>query len=113
MIRNPSEVIKTNLQIGKIKGSTYNAVSEIYAKSGISGFYVGYLSLIMREIPFSSIQYPFYEFLKGMAISFESNRNNISKDKVILGGIQLALIGSVAGSFSGFIVTPLDVLKTR
>ena len=106
-------MIKTNLQIGKIKGSTLSAVSEIYKQSGISGFYVGYFSLIMREIPFSSIQYPFYEFLKGLAVSFESSRNKIAKEKVVIGGIQLALIGSVAGSFSGLVVTPLDVLKTR
>ena len=67
----------------------------------------------MREIPFSSIQYPFYEFLKSLAVSFESSRQNIPKEKVILGGFQVAVIGSVAGSFSGLVVTPLDVLKTR
>jgi len=32
---------------------------------------------------------------------------------VVLGGVRLALNGSVAGSISGFIVTPFDVLKTR
>ena len=30
-----------------------------------------------------------------------------------LGGITMSVLGSIAGAFSGFVVTPLDVLKTR
>lgn len=30
----------------------------------ILGFYAGFLSLLLREIPFSSIQFPIYEFMK-------------------------------------------------
>lgn len=88
-------------------------MTEIYKHKGISGFYTGYFSLIMREIPFSSIQFPFYEILKLFQIKYESKKQNLPEDKIILGGIQLAISGSIAGSISGFIVTPFDVLKTR
>ena len=30
----------------------------------IIGFYAGYFSLILREIPFSCIQFPIYEYMK-------------------------------------------------
>jgi len=70
MIRNPFEVIKQNLQIGKHNGSINKAVSDIYSKKGIKGFYVGYSSLLLRELPFSSIQFPFYEALKLMQIKY-------------------------------------------
>jgi len=89
------------------------AIKEIFAAKGLGGFYKGYLSLIMREIPFSSIQYPFYEGLKMLMVSFESKRLKVPVDKVVLGGFTMACIGSFAGSFSGLVVTPLDVLKTR
>ena len=55
LIRNPSEVVKQNLQIGKHSGSMKTAILEIYKYQGIKGFYAGYGSLIMREIPFSAI----------------------------------------------------------
>lgn len=67
----------------------------------------------MREIPFSSIQFPFYEMLKLIQIKIASKKQNIDEKNVKLESIQLALTGSVAGSFAGFIVTPFDVIKTR
>ena len=89
------------------------AIKEVYRHQGIKGFYTGYLSLIMREIPFSSIQMPFYEMLKLTAIKFTAKKNGIAESEVKLGGLQLAMMGSIAGSFYGGFVTPFDVLKTR
>jgi solute carrier family 25 S-adenosylmethionine transporter 26 len=63
LIRNPFEVIKQNLQVGKYH-SNLEACYDIFKHKGIGGFYQGYFTLIMREIPFSSIQFPFYEILK-------------------------------------------------
>lgn len=63
LVRNPFEVIKQNLQVGKYKNMLECAV-DIFKHKSIGGFYAGYYSLIMREIPFSSIQFPFYEVLK-------------------------------------------------
>lgn len=63
LVRNPFEVVKSNLQVGKYKGMLECAV-DIIKHKGFRGLYSGYLSFIMREIPFSSIQFPFYELLK-------------------------------------------------
>tara|TARA_B110000305_G_scaffold223360_1_gene267827 strand:- start:53 stop:310 length:258 start_codon:yes stop_codon:yes gene_type:complete len=73
LIRNPSEVIKQQLQIGSHDNMS-TAIKEVFKHQGIKGFYTGYLSLIMREIPFSSIQMPFYEMLKLTAIKFTAKK---------------------------------------
>ncbi len=68
----------------------------------VIGFYKGYLSLVLRDIPFSMIQLSFYERLKSLRL-FPSLPEDYAN----------GLNGSIAGAVSGFIVTPMDVLKTR
>ena len=45
LVRNPFEVVKQNMQIGKYKAMNEAFVS-LYQQRGISSFYVGYFSLI-------------------------------------------------------------------
>lgn len=54
LVRNPFEVVKQNLQVGHYK-SMYDCGVDIFKHKGMGGFYSGYFSFIMREIPFSSI----------------------------------------------------------
>ncbi len=75
---------------------------------GIKGFYAGYISFIMREIPFSGIQFPLYEMLKAF-----SAKNIAKSDPSQMPGYMNSINGSIAGSFAGFLVTPFDVAKTR
>jgi len=63
LVRNPFEVVKQNMQLGKY-ASIIESCGDIFAKKGVRGFYVGYFSLILREMPFSMIQMPLYEILK-------------------------------------------------
>lgn len=48
-----------------------------------------------------------------MQIKYISKTKGIAESQVQLGGIQMALTGSISGSFAGFIVTPFDVIKTK
>ena len=73
LVRNPFEVIKQNLQVGKYEGMWECAV-DIVKHKGVGGLYNGYFSFIMREIPFSSIQFPFYEILKMTQIKLVAMR---------------------------------------
>ena len=86
---------------------------DIFKHQGLKGLYRGYLSFIMREIPFSSIQFPFYEILKMSQIKLMAYRTGKNQNVVELAGWINALNGAVAGSFAGFTVTPFDVLKTK
>jgi solute carrier family 25 S-adenosylmethionine transporter 26 len=73
LVRNPFEVVKQNLQVGKYNEMLECAV-DIVRHKGVRGLYQGYLSFILREIPFSSIQFPFYEILKMSQIKLVSLR---------------------------------------
>jgi solute carrier family 25 S-adenosylmethionine transporter 26 len=112
LVRNPFEVIKQNLQVGKYKNMLECGI-DIFKHKSIGGFYSGYLSFIMREIPFSSIQFPFYEVLKLMQIKLIAYRTKQDENLVQIPSLVNGLNGSIAGSFSCFLVTPFDVAKTR
>jgi solute carrier family 25 S-adenosylmethionine transporter 26 len=70
-----------------------------------SAFYTGWLSTLVREIPFGCIQFPLFSFLKAMA-SPVGDSNELSM-------LSTALCGMVAGAAAGSLTTPLDVVKTR
>ena len=68
--RNPFEVIKQQMQVGLDSTISRTCMSIHKAKGFFGnqrltlGFYSGFSSLILREIPYSMIQLPFYEMLK-------------------------------------------------
>lgn len=54
LVRCPFEVVKQNMQIGRyatMKAAVYN----IFESKGVMGFYTGFRSFLLRDIPFSAI----------------------------------------------------------
>lgn len=107
LIRVPTEVIKTRMQTSMYGASTSSlkAATLVLQHDGIRGFYRGFWTTIMREIPFTSLQFPFYEFLK--------HQLSIYLDRKPLYAHEAAVCGSIAGGTAAALTTPLDVLKTR
>ncbi|KAG2033454.1 mitochondrial carrier domain-containing protein [Suillus americanus] len=107
LIRVPTEVIKTRTQTSMYgaSASSFKAATLVLQHDGIRGFYRGFLTTIMREIPFTSLQFPLYEFLK--------HRLSIYLDRKPLYAHEAAVCGSIAGGTAAALTTPLDVLKTR
>lgn len=103
-VRVPFEVVKQRLQSGLNKSSA-EAIKHIFAKQGVPGFFAGYGSLVLRELPFDAIQFPLYEFLK----TKWAKRTQSGK----LETWQSSLCGSAAGGVAAAVTTPLDVVKTR
>lgn len=64
LIRVPTELIKQRAQVSNGSMKILNIVKEIYNTRGLFGFYRGYVSTVFREIPFSFIEFPLWEFLK-------------------------------------------------
>ena len=87
------------------------AVSSIFASKGILGFYAGFRSFLLRDIPFSAIQFPLYETLKLIEIKYFAKDQ--LEQEVTIPSMLNSVNGAIAGSFAGLVTTPLDVVKTR
>ncbi|CAF3146131.1 unnamed protein product [Rotaria sp. Silwood2] len=103
LVRVPTEVIKQRAQVNRnLRLSTI--ARSCLRNEGLSGLYRGYFATLAREIPFSMIQYPLWEFFK----EYQSKKQGYP-----VSPWQGALCGSLAGGLAASITTPLDVAKTR
>lgn len=107
LVRVPVEVVKQRLQSGN-EASFSSAVRNTLAREGWTGFYRGYLTTVMREIPFSLIQFPLWEFFKSALRSSKSGTDHPAVEPY-----ESAMCGALAGGISAGLTTPLDVAKTR
>ncbi|CAG8682583.1 5690_t:CDS:2 [Acaulospora morrowiae] len=114
----PSEVLKTRLQLqgrynnphffsGYNYKNTWHAAQMLYKFEGPGAFYHGYRATLLRDVPFSALQFAFYEKFKVWALQYTTTKQNP----------QLSLeweiaIGAFAGGLAGAMTTPLDVMKT-
>ncbi|CDW57758.1 S adenosylmethionine mitochondrial carrier [Trichuris trichiura] len=103
LVRVPTEVIKQRSQ-AKPAASVGKVAASILASSGPAGLYRGFVATVSREIPFSCIQFPLWESLKG-------HWSQVQKKP--LKSWQSATCGSLAGAIAGALTTPLDMAKTR
>ncbi|KAG0344577.1 hypothetical protein BG004_004352 [Podila humilis] len=103
-IRVPTEVIKQRMQTKQFT-TTSAALKSVIQNEGILGFYRGYFSTVAREIPFSCIQFPLYEYFK-KSYAHATQRSAVDP-------WEAAVCASIAGGIAAAITTPLDVVKTR
>ncbi|KAF3931394.1 Mitoferrin [Dactylella cylindrospora] len=115
-VRVPTEVVKQRAQAGSSSGvgSSLQAVKVVIGLGrdrGVTGIwrelYRGYGVTIMREIPFTMIQFPLWEALKRGAVRWRGGEGRRAT------GAESAVCGSLAGGVAAALTTPLDVLKTR
>lgn len=112
----PSEVLKTRLQLqgrynnpffnsGYNYRSTVHAAETIIRFEGVSALFHGYKATILRDLPFSALQFAFYEQERKWAKQW------VGKSEI---GLPLEILtGATAGGMAGVITCPLDVVKTR
>ncbi|EGX90770.1 mitochondrial carrier protein, putative [Cordyceps militaris CM01] len=112
----PSEVLKTRLQLqGKYNNPHFNsgynyrgtvdAARTIVRTEGPAAMFHGYKATLYRDLPFSALQFMFYEQFQTWARQQQQSRD-------IGVGYEL-LTGATAGGLAGVITCPLDVVKTR
>lgn len=112
----PTEVVKTRLQLqgrfnnphfnsGYNYSSTTNAIRSILKHEGVSALFRGYGATLWRDLPFSALQFAFYEKEREFAKSWVGSKNI---------GLPLEIfVGATAGGMAGVITCPFDVVKTR
>ncbi|CAI6241550.1 unnamed protein product [Periconia digitata] len=110
-VRVPTEVVKQRAQASQ-HPSSLSALTYILNQRHTRGFahvwrelYRGWGITIIREVPFTVIQFPLWEVLKRWRTS-ATGKSEVS-------GLEGGLLGSVAGAVAAGVTTPLDVLKTR
>ncbi|KAH7150114.1 mitochondrial carrier domain-containing protein [Dactylonectria estremocensis] len=112
----PSEVLKTRLQLqGRYNNThfhsgynyrgTIDAARTIVRTEGASALFYGYKATLYRDLPFSALQFMFWEQFTTWARKYKQSRDI---------GVPLELLtGASAGGLAGVITCPLDVVKTR
>jgi len=105
MLRVPAEVVKQRMQTGEFK-TMAGAIAGVVKQQGVRrGLFAGYGSFMLRDLPFDVIEFVAYEQLKLAGKTFVGGRD--------LNSLEMAGVGAFAGGFTGFVTTPLDVIKTR
>lgn len=108
-VRVPTEVVKQRAQAGQHPSSAA-ALASILRLRHSHGFgtmwrelYRGWSITVMREVPFTVIQFPLWEGLKRWSAAPGEQAS----------AWQSAVFGSVSGAVAAGATTPLDVVKTR
>ncbi|XP_062615864.1 mitochondrial S-adenosylmethionine carrier protein-like [Saccostrea cucullata] len=102
LIRVPVEVVKQRAQATRFSSSA--VLRETLRTEGVRGLYRGYVSTVLREIPFSFIQFPLWEYFKKTWSSIQGSP---------VDPWQSSICGATSGCIAAGITTPLDVAKTR
>lgn len=112
----PSEVLKTRLQLqgrynnphfysGYNYRNTLDAARTIVRVEGFPALFYGYQATLYRDLPFSALQFMFWEQFRDWAIQWKGSRD--------LGTPLEFLTGAAGGGLAGAMTCPLDVVKTR
>ncbi|AAW43801.1 hypothetical protein CNBE0360 [Cryptococcus deneoformans B-3501A] len=101
-LMNPFDVIKQRMQIANSPYSNVlHCARTVYAREGLTAFYVSYPTTLTMSVPFTAVQFSAYEYLKTL---LNPSGSYSPSTHVIAGGI--------AGGLAAAVTTPLDVAKT-
>lgn len=85
--------------------STLHATQTIIKEEGFTALFHGYRATLVRDLPFSALQFAFYEQEQKWAKEYVGGKD-------IGLGLEV-LTGTMAGGLAGVMTCPLDVVKTR
>ncbi|KAH8359333.1 hypothetical protein KR093_006077 [Drosophila rubida] len=101
---SPIELVRTKMQSQRLSyAQVSNFVQNIIALQGITGLWRGLPPTILRDVPFSGIYWPIYEYLK---LTFSNNAAQPSFGLSFISGV-------LAGSVAALVTCPFDVVKTH
>merc|ERR1719273_2824227 len=102
-IVSPLELIRTKMQSQKMAFYQVRQALSVTLKSeGIKGLWKGYTATLLRDVPFSALYWPLYEFSKSV----------LCQDKSHVTFLETFLSGAAAGTVASTVTLPFDVIKT-
>jgi solute carrier family 25 (mitochondrial S-adenosylmethionine transporter), member 26 len=132
-ILTPAEVLKQNAQVfnqnqpkdgeagGKVKPRTSPTIAVLKQfRQHPTKLFRGYTALAARNLPFTGLQFPIFEHLKGYFLDRRKQKKlqlGLEEGGKVDGILErariTALSAALAGTVAAWITTPIDVLKTR
>lgn len=104
--------VKPGMQMYGYYTGMFQAGCSIWKEQGLKGLYAGYWSTLARDVPFAGLMVMFYEALKN--VTEYGKQKWIPNTKYqVNSSMEGFLLGGLAGGFSAYLTTPLDVIKTR
>ncbi|KAK4445630.1 mitochondrial carrier domain-containing protein [Podospora aff. communis PSN243] len=147
VVLTPAEVIKQNAQVLSESGpraqrghesTSLKALRMVWGSDGrvMRRMWAGYSALVARNLPFTALHFPMFEFFRGrlwdqrhrrkhaleegrrtgsQPISgnwLQSGTGTTASDLIEVGAVT-GLAAAASGSVAAFVTTPTDVVKTR
>lgn len=117
VISNPLIIVKTRAEvIGFEYNGLFNALRQIVVQEGGAGLFTGLKVSLIRDVPFSGIFYPIYNFFKTYFLVLFGLHNGTGGEGASR-AFNITLVASLA-SFTAnavccTITNPLDLIRTR
>lgn len=94
--------------------NTGHALQDIVRTDGFRGLYRGFGATLLRDGPWSALQFCFYESARSLLQNSADHELQVSSGKeVSLPAWKGLLAGLMAGAGAAICTTPLDTIKTR
>lgn len=107
---NPITVVKTRFEV--VGNNQYtsipHAVMTIFQKDGLRGFYKGILPTLMRDVPYSGLQYSSYRFLMESWSKYVSKERSPYESPLIVSSF-----GAASAIFAVMLTYPFDNMRVR
>lgn len=123
LVLAPAEVIKQNAQMlrkqdnssnGTRRSTSLEALRQVTSSGAQRRLFSGYTALVARNLPFTAIQFPIFEYVRNTVWTSRSQGRAEGEEQ---GLVETAVVtgtsAGAAGAFAAFITTPSDVVKTR
>lgn len=121
LILTPGEVIKQNAQMIRAesvgrdlhKSTSLMAFRRLIGTGTARGLFSGYTALVARNLPFTALQFPMFEYVRARIWDQRSQARERQTRGVIETGLVAGSSAAMAGALAAFLTTPSDVVKTR